>query len=125
MAKQNESTRGEGHLLGIHRVLDSKVQLPQAAEKLDNSLPIYSNEVLIEVERLNIDAASFVQMEKETGGDTNRIAQVILENCRTRGKQQNKITGSGGMLLGRVAEVGKNYNGDIPFKKGERIATLV
>lgn len=114
-----------GHPLGIHRVKDAKTRLPQAAETLDNSLPIFSNEVLIKVEKLNIDAASFVQMEKETGGDEKKIAEIVLGNCRTRGKQQNRVTGSGGMLLGEVAQVGSKYKGPIKFKKGDRIATLV
>lgn len=117
--------RSKGHPFGIHRVLDKKLQLPQAAEKLDNSLPIYSNELLIDVERLNIDAASFVQMEKECSGNTEKIAQIILGNCKAMGKQQNRITGSGGMLLGTVREIGTDYKGPVKVKKGERIATLV
>lgn len=115
----------KGHPLGIHRVKDDKPRLPQAALSLDNSLPIFSNEVLVRVEKLNIDAASFVQMEKETRGELNKIAEMVLENCRLRGKQQNQVTGSGGMLMGEVVQVGSEYRGPIPFKKGLRIATLV
>ncbi|NBX75296.1 MAG: L-erythro-3,5-diaminohexanoate dehydrogenase, partial [Proteobacteria bacterium] len=115
----------KGDAFGVHRVLDSAVTLPQAAERLDNSLPLYHNEILIEVEQLNIDAASFVQMEKETGGNSERIGQIILENCNARGKQQNRITGSGGMLVGRVKQIGSRYKGPLKFKVGDRIATLV
>lgn len=114
-----------GHPLGVHRVLDEKRGLPQAATRLDNSLPIYSNEILIEVERLNVDAASFVQMEEETRHDLKKIGAIISENCATRGKQQNRVTGSGGMLMGKVAQVGSRYRGAIKLKKGDRIATLV
>lgn len=112
-----------GHPLGVHRVLDSDPRLPQAAEKLDNSLPIFSNEILIRVEKLNIDAASFVQMEEETNQNESRIREIILKNCETRGKQQNRVTGSGGMLMGRVEQVGSRYHGTL--KRGDRIATLV
>ena len=115
----------KGDAFGVHRVLDSSATLPQAAERLDNSLPVYNNEILIEVERLNIDAASFVQMEKETAGNAERIGEIILENCRTRGKQQNRVTGSGGMLVGRVKQIGSRYSGPLKFKVGDRIATLV
>ena len=74
-----------GHAYGIHRVLDAKRRLPQAADKLDNSLPIFSNEILLSVERLNIDAASFVQMEKETGGDPEAISRIVVaSNPRSR-----------------------------------------
>ncbi len=114
-----------GHPLGVHRVLDSPAGLPQAAERLDNSLPIFSNEILIEVERLNIDAASFVQMEQETGHDPRKIGEILLSNCRLRGKQQNRVTGSGGMLMGKVAQIGKSYRGLVKLKKGDRIASLV
>jgi L-erythro-3,5-diaminohexanoate dehydrogenase len=122
---QKNVERPNGHTFGIHRVLDKESRLPQAAEKLDNSLPIYSNEILVSVDRLNIDAASFVQMESETGGDASGIEKIVLENCRTRGKQHNRVTGSGGMLIGRVAAVGSQYKGPLKFKVGDRVATLV
>lgn len=122
--KAGERTTPGDHF-GIHRVQDSKVQLPQSAFQLDNALPIFSNEILISVERLNIDAASFVQMEKETGGKTEKIASIILENCRTRGKQHNAVTGSGGMLIGKVEAVGSDYDGALKLKPGDRVATLV
>ena len=123
MGENERST--SGHPFGIHRVLDSRPCLPQAAEKLDNRLPIYPNEILIEVERLNIDAASFVQMEKETGKSADKIGQIVLRNCQTNGKQQNHETGSGGMLIGRVAQVGSKYGGPLKFKVGDRVASLV
>lgn len=115
----------KGHPLGIGRVLDKKICLPQAAYKLDNRLPIFSNELLIEVERLNVDAASFVQMEEEAKGNEVRIGQIILENTRTRGKQQNRITGSGGILIGSVKQIGSQYKGFLKAKVGDRVATLV
>lgn len=123
MAK-NERAQ-QGHPFGIHRVLDAQVVLPQAAEKIDNSLPIFSNEILLSVEKLNIDAASFVQMENETGGDKKKIGQLIKKSCETRGKKHNRVTGSGGMLIGQVKQVGKDYRGPLKLKKGDRVATLV
>lgn len=114
-----------GHPFGIHRVVDTKRRLPQAADKLDNSLPIFSNEILLTVERLNIDAASFVQMEKETGGDPEAISRIVVGNCQTRGKQQNRITGSGGMLVGKVAQIGSRYQGPLKLAVGDRVASLV
>lgn len=110
---------------GIHRVLDAKSCLPQAADKLDNSLPIFSNEIALSVARLNIDAASFVQMEDEAGRDDQRIARIVMDNCRTRGKQQNRVTGSGGMLLGTVSQIGSKYKGPLKAKVGDKVATLV
>ncbi len=117
--------RRGGHRLGLHRVLDKKFRLPQAAKCLDNSLPIFSNEILVQVDYLNIDAASFVQMEKTTGGNEKAIGRLVLENSRKFGKQQNQETGSGGMLIGRVVHVGSRYDGACSFKVGDSIATLV
>jgi L-erythro-3,5-diaminohexanoate dehydrogenase len=101
--------------------------LPQAAWRLNNDFDtVYDDELLIEVERLNIDSASFVQMER--AGD---VAAQILETVRTRGKQHNPVTGSGGMLLGRVSKVGPALPelgsplAALDLKRGERIATLV
>ncbi len=117
--------RSHGHPLGLHRVLDSEPRLPQSAKKLDASLPLYSNEILVDVECLNIDAASFVQMEKETDGDALKIGQIVLNNTQTIGKQQNRVTGSGGMLIGRVAAIGSCYGGSCKFQVGDPVATMV
>jgi L-erythro-3,5-diaminohexanoate dehydrogenase len=56
--------------------------------------------VLLAVETLNIDAASFAQIAE--GGDP---AHMVLRTVADRGKQHNPVTGSGGMLLGRVIQV--------------------
>src|SRR3989338_2429427 len=114
-----------GHPLGLLRVLDSEPRLPQAAKRLDNSLPIFSNEILIDVHCLNIDAASFVQMEKRSGGSEKRIASMVLQNTRQMGKQQDPVTQSGGMLVGRVAAIGSRSRGEYSFQVGDLVATLV
>jgi len=110
---------------GIHRVLDVKKSLPQAANRLDNSLPIYSNEALIRVEKLNIDAASFLQMEEESRGDETKIAKTIFDNSQTKGKQENAVTHSGGMLIGTVEQLGSTYSGPLKKQNNKRIASLV
>ena len=48
---------------------------------------------------------------------------MILSIVSQRGKMQNPITGSGGMLLGTVKEVGKDITKDV--KAGDEIASLV
>ncbi len=54
---------------GTHRVLEPAGALPQAARKLDNRLPMQANELLIQVETLNVDSASFTQIREACGGD--------------------------------------------------------
>lgn len=117
--------RTGGDRFGRHRVLSPAGALPQAAAKLDNSLPPYDNEILIDVQTLNIDSASFRQMREEAGGNPQGIADQVLKNVKEMGKQQNPVTGSGGMLLGTVADMGPRYSNLAKMKPGDRICTLV
>jgi len=97
--------------------------LPQAAEKLDARPEIWPDEVRITVERLNLDAASYRQLEQAHGGDGTAIRRAVLDIVRTRGKMQNPVTGSGGMLVGVVDEVGPES--PLGVEPGDRVATLV
>ena len=110
---------------GLSRVVGEKGVLPQRARKLEPALPCREAELLIDVESLNIDAASFKQIKEEVGGEPARIAARIQEIVRERGKMQNPVTGSGGMLLGRVKEIGPKHPAREVLKPGDRIATLV
>ncbi|NOK35964.1 L-erythro-3,5-diaminohexanoate dehydrogenase [Corallococcus exercitus] len=110
---------------GLSRVVGEKGVLPQRARKLDPSLPCREAELLIDVESLNIDAASFKQIKDDVGGDPARIAGRIQDIVRERGKMQNPVTGSGGMLIGRVKELGAKHPANGVLKPGDRIATLV
>ena len=49
---------------GLRRVVRPQAVMPQAAEVLDPTLPLADDEMEIEVDHLNIDAASFRQIEK-------------------------------------------------------------
>src|SRR5579864_6724106 len=88
---------------GIQRVAQQTGVLPQQANRLDSSLPIAEDELLIEVESLNIDSASFHQISEACHHDVAAIGKHIEELVARRGKQHNPVTGSGGMLIGRVA----------------------
>jgi L-erythro-3,5-diaminohexanoate dehydrogenase len=107
---------------GLHRVLAPPGSLPQQAERLDPSPPPRHGEALIEVERLNLDAASFHQIREEQGGDAAAMRSRVTEIVRSRGKMHNPVTGSGGMLIGTVREVGDRRTDLSP---GDRISTLV
>lgn len=91
---------------GLSRVIGEKGVLPQRARRLEPALPCREAELLIDVESLNIDAASFKQIKDEVGAEPARIAARVQEIVRERGKMQNPVTGSGGMLLGRVTWIG-------------------
>jgi L-erythro-3,5-diaminohexanoate dehydrogenase len=108
---------------GLSRVVGQSGVLPQRALKLDPSLPLREGEVLIDVESLNVDAASFKQLKDAAGGDPAKIATAVQQIVRERGKLQNPVTGSGGMLIGRVREVANGHPGGLVPR--DRIATLV
>ncbi|HHX29734.1 MAG TPA: L-erythro-3,5-diaminohexanoate dehydrogenase [Clostridiaceae bacterium] len=113
-----------GSKYGAHRVLEPKGLLPQAAQRIDNRMELYDNEILIDVSALNIDAASFRQLWEAAEGDEGRLKEQILAIVNERGKMQNPVTGSGGMLMGSVARVGEALQ-DRDLHAGDRIATLV
>lgn len=108
---------------GLHRVLDERVVLPQAAQRLDVRRELWPDEVRVRVERLNLDAASFRQLERTHAGDGAAVRAEVLEIVAARGKMQNPETGSGGMLVGTVEEVGESS--PLGLAVGDRVATLV
>lgn len=110
---------------GFHRVLGDSSLLPQAALQLDVSLPLYSNEVLIDVEILNLDSTSFKQISDSVNADLEKIKFEILKIVRQKGKMHNPVTQSGGMLIGKIRELGEDYRGSLQAKVGDKIATLV
>ena len=110
---------------GLRRVVSPRGALPQQAEVLDPTLPLGEDELAIEAEALNVDAASFRQIEGAVGRDPARIAREVERIVAARGKLHNPVTGSGGMLIGRVAEVGPRHPAAGELRPGERVATLV
>lgn len=99
--------------------------MPQPALKLDNTMEIYENEILIDVKTLNIDSASYTQIKQACGADAEKMKQMILSIVEERGKMQNPVTGSGGMLIGTVKEIGPKFSNTHRLKVGDKIATLV
>ncbi len=112
---------------GLHRVLDAATVLPQAAQRLDTRSRLWPDEVRVRVETLNLDAASFRQLERTHSVDgvvdAAALRAEVLDIIRTRGKMQNPETGSGGMLVGTVEEVGPES--PLGLVVGDRVATLV
>src|SRR5262245_29158151 len=113
-----------GDPLGRHRVIEPAGALPQPAWRLDNDFHrIFSGEMLLSVQTLNIDAASFRQMAEAAGGDAG-VGRMVRTTVAERGKQHNPVTGSGGMLLGEVKQRAPDRPGEAA-EPGARVATLV
>lgn len=106
---------------GSHR---AEGRLPQSVWRVDNTMKPAANEVLIDVDTLNIDSASMREIadaaDSEPGAMKARIADIVKE----RGKLHNPATGSGGMLVGTVRQVGPEFP-DASIRPGERICTMV
>ena len=113
------------HPLGLHRSLDPPGVLPQTARRLDATPRALENEIAVSVRALSIDSASFRQLRETESATGEGIGDQISRIVRERGKMQNPVTGSGGMLLGEVAEVGSAHPDAARLPLGTRIATLV
>lgn len=114
--------------VGLHRVIEPQGVLPQAAQRLDNTPRALGDEIRIDVAVLNLDSASYHQLaEVNADSDPQLFAhgmrQAVLGIVETRGKMQNPVTGSGGMLIGTVAEIGPEASTSL--KVGDKVATLV
>lgn len=116
----------QGNKYGIHRVIEPKGVLPQPAKKIDNNMSeIYDNEILIDVQTLNIDSASFTQIYNQAEKDIEKVKEIMMGIVAEKGKHQNPVTGSGGMLIGTVKQIGDALEGKTDLKVGDKIATLV
>ena len=114
----------KGCRYGTHRVISPIGTLPQPADRLDNSMELYDNEVLISVDTLNIDSASYTQIKQACESNPEKMKEMILSIVSQRGKMQNPVTGSGGMLIGTVKAIGNDYPKN-RLKVGDKVATLV
>ncbi len=109
--------------IGLHRVLEPKGVLPQAAQRLDASPALAEDEVLVRVERLNLDAASFRQLWQQCDGDGDRGSRGSAAD-----RADPRQDAQPGHRLGWHAdrhgrEVGPAST--LGFQLGDRIATLV
>ncbi|SDM65492.1 L-erythro-3,5-diaminohexanoate dehydrogenase [Allokutzneria albata] len=121
-AGSRSQTLSETSPFGLHRVVEPAGVLPQQAWRLDADPTPGPDEVVIDVERLNLDAASYRQL-REAHGTGPELRKAVLDIVAERGKMQNPVTGSGGMLLGTVREVGPES--PLGLEPGDRVATLV
>jgi len=115
----------KGCPFGTHRVIEPKGALPQPSKKIDNTMELYDNEILIDVKTLNVDSASFTQIKNQAEGDVEKIKEIMMGIVAEKGKHQNPVTGSGGMLIGTVEKIGTALEGKTDLKVGDKIATLV
>ena len=114
--------------VGLHRVLEPAGVLPQGARRLDSRRQLWPDEVRISLRTLNLDAASYRQLagahtRADGTVDGAAVRAAVLGIVAERGKMQNPVTGSGGMLIGTVDEVGPDS--PLGLVAGDQVATLV
>ena len=61
--------KGKGEYFGTHRVIRPEGLLPQAAEKIDNTPEIWSNEILIDVIALQPTSSAVHSIKDKCGTD--------------------------------------------------------
>ena len=110
---------------GENRSLEPEGAFPAIAWKLDTSLPISKNEMLINVDTINISVACFNQLKKETYNNPVGVAKKIMSIVKMRGKFHNPVTGTGGTLCGSVMEIGSAHPAYNKLNEGDKIATLI
>ena len=109
---------------GLERSIEPRHALAQQAWKIDNTMALRLDEVLIDVKIININLVSFNEILDETGGDSDLLCQRILEIIRERGKLHNPVTNSGGMLYGSVVELGPSYPNSCQIRPKDEIISL-
>jgi L-erythro-3,5-diaminohexanoate dehydrogenase len=109
--------------LGVDRVIEPVGALPQAAERLDPSRPPGTSELSLDVELLNLDATSHRQIRVACEADPGRMSEMIADIVSRRGKMHNPRTGSGGILVGRAAQIGARFPAD-GLATGDRVVSL-
>lgn len=120
--------RPNGNQWGTHRVIEPVGSLPQSALRLDASTPIYDNEILVDLQTLQIDSASFrllIDSPRNQEIRGNNISEKIQYLVEKRGKLHNPITNSGGIFLGKVATMGPKHPLKDQLKVSDAVASLV
>ena len=80
---------------GLERAIEPRHALAQQAWKLDNTMTLRPDEVLIDVKIINVNLVSFNEILDETGGDDALVCRRVLEIIHDRGKLHNRTAACG------------------------------
>lgn len=100
---------------GISRVIEPKGAIPVTAWKIDNRREINDREIRINTRLVHMEKSSFEQICYECGYDEDRIKAKIIDIIQKRGKLHNPFTDSGGMVYGKIDEIGKVFKENRPW----------
>ncbi len=108
-------------IYGIKRVLEPKNVLPTSAWKLDNGRNIYPDEIRVSIKRIHLEGTGFKQICTESNDDEKKIKQNIMDMVIRRGKLHNPVTDTGGLIMGTVEEIGKEYTNRASLAVGDLV----
>ena len=108
---------------GVSRVLEPKGAIPATAWKIDNSRSLGRGEIRVRLEMLHIEWDNFCQICSHCGYDATRIRARIMQIIQQRGKLHNPYTGSGGLFMGIIEEIGPDTDAG-GFQVGDRVFSL-
>lgn len=109
---------------GLSRVISPKGVLPVAAWELDNSPTIGEGEALLRIDKIQMEKESFGQICSSCGYDVIKIKSRIIDIINKRGKLQNPYTKTGGVFVGKMINMGKNYLNSEGFQIGESVCCV-
>lgn len=109
---------------GIGRSMEPAHSLPQQAWRIDNTTELRPDELLIDVKIVSINLVSFNEIWDETGDNDTLLCQRVMEIIQERGKLHNPVTNTGGMLYGKVAQMGSEYPNLYGLAPGDEIISL-
>ncbi len=110
-----------GNNYGRDRVISPEGTIPVSAWKINNDMNVRSGEIKIELNRIQIDNNSFRQICSSCAFDDEKIKAKILYIISQRGKLHNPFTNSGGVVYGKISEVGDK----VYLPRGLEIGTQV
>lgn len=108
---------------GVNRVIEPKGVTPVMAWKLDNDRKVKAGEIRVSLETVHIEWDNFNQICSYCSYDEVRIKARIMQIVQQRGKLHNPYTGSGGLFMGTIEEIGRGTDtGNL--KVGDRVYSL-
>lgn len=108
---------------GANRVMEPKGVTPVMAWKLDNDRKVRAGEIRVSLETVHIEWDNFNQICSYCSYDEVRIKARIMQIVQQRGKLHNPYTGSGGLFMGRIEEIGDGTDAG-NLKVGDRVYSL-
>lgn len=97
---------------GVSRVMEPKGAVPATAWRLNNQWQIGPKEIRIRLETVHIEWDNFNQICSHCGYDEMRIKARIMQIIEERGKLHNPFTGSGGLFMGTIEEIGSEVDAE-------------